>query len=377
VWPSICTLLNASCGKVTDQHQHSSTSRTCILRSHTIPSRQQPIYQSSFKQVRSISLWGWSSSASKDADFAKSHTPLGHDGQVIAQQVTASSQRIPAVHQTSDLPPPTSTNPEPQPIPTPPEPTFSPIAQPIGNLDAFPPALTDALDPAQAFSAVPERIGYLKEVCGLDFGWGSSTMMQWTLEHIHMYGDVGWGTSIVLLAALARLLLFYPAALASHEGAKSRACQAVLTPVRQRMTAAWKTGDHAQMTACKAELNVLNKKFGLKIWKLFIPILIQVPLQFGGFRVLRNMAELPVPALEQENWLWAQDLTLGDPFYIIPIANSVIMYLTIKVCISSPSATLLHALTLRSEVANPAPRKSTAVSCSPSPTPCPACPSSS
>ena len=342
--PSICTLLNQSCGKLTDQDQYSSaSSRTCILRSHTITSRQQPINRSSFKQVRSISLWGWGSSASQDADFAKQHPPhssslpdtaLGHDGQMLSQQVTASSQRIPAVHQTSDLPPQSSTNPQLQSIPTPSEPTSSPMNAASGAVDDFSPAPTTVFDPAEAFAAIPERIGYLKEVCGLDFGWGSSTMMEWILEHIHIYGNVGWGTSIVLLATLSRLVIFYPAAKASNMAAKNAVMLPVVAPIRQRMAAAWKSGDHAQIQACKTQLSLLNKKHGLSSWKMLIPVLIQVPLQFGGFRVLRNIAELPVPALLKENWLWTQDLTLGDPFYILPVANAIILHLTIKVCLS-------------------------------------------
>jgi len=32
-------------------------------------------------------------------------------------------------------------------------------------------------------ASIPERIGYLKEVCGMDFGWGTTSIFQWVLEH--------------------------------------------------------------------------------------------------------------------------------------------------------------------------------------------------
>lgn len=321
---------------LTDQEQYSFTSsRTSLLKSHTIRSRQQPIHQSSVEQVRLISLWGWGSSSPKQAEFAKVHSPqstslpdaaVGHDGQILAQRDTPSSHSVPAIHQTSDIPPPTPASPDPQPIL--PDVTSSPLDH--STFEDVPP--TDVLDPADALSAITERIGYLKEVCGIDFGWGPSSMMQWILEHIHIYGDMSWATSIVLLAVFARLVIFFPMIKSSDMGAKWKATQPILGPVRSKVQAAYKAGDHAKMAEAKAELNAIQKEYGVNPVKMFVPILVQVPLQFGGFRVLRNMAELPVPALEKENWLWAQDLTLSDPFLILPVASAAITYLTIKVC---------------------------------------------
>jgi len=305
------------------------------LKSHTTRSRQHTISGPSVEQFRSISFWGWGSSKPNDADFAKVHTPdassvpdstLGHDGQVITQRVTPSSQSIPAVHQTSDSPSSASFVPDPGPTP------FNVDASPLDQLttpDEIP--LADALDPAEALSAIPERIGYLKEVCGIDFGWGSSSMMQMLLEHIHIYGGFTWATSVVLLAVVARVVIFFPMARSSDMGAKWKATQPIIGPVRERLQEAYRAQDHAKMAEAKAEMKALNQEYGIAPMKMFLPVLIQVPLQFGGFRVLRNMAELPVPALVKEHWLWAQDLTLGDPFYILPVANAAILYLTIKV----------------------------------------------
>jgi YidC/Oxa1 family membrane protein insertase len=201
--------------------------------------------------------------------------------------------------------------------------------------DAIPPP--ESLDPADALSSIPERIGYLKEVCGIDFGWGSSTLMEWILEHIHIYGGFTWATSIVILAAMTRAILFYPMVQASDMSAKVRSAKPFMDPVREKMKAAYAVRDNAKMAEAKAELKELNKEYGVRMRKLFLPVLIQIPLQFGGFRTLRNMAELPVPALETENWLWAQDLTLSDPFCILPFVNAFITYLTIKVSVQPDS----------------------------------------
>ena len=187
-------------------------------------------------------------------------------------------------------------------------------------------------DPAETLSAIPERIGYLKEVCGIDFGWGTSSMMEMLLEHIHIYGDFTWAASIVLLAASSRLLIFIPSLRASDVSARFKAAKPIMDPVRHKIAECYKSKDYASMGEAKAKMDIIRKDYGLKTWKILLPAFIQIPVQFGGFRTLRNMAELPVPALEKENWLWTQDLTLGDPYFILPIANGAIIYLTIRVC---------------------------------------------
>lgn len=156
-------------------------------------------------------------------------------------------------------------------------------------------------------------------------------MMQWLLEHIHIHGDVSWTTSIILLSAFARLLIFIPMIQASDAGAKYKAAEPIMGPVRERMKAAYKDRDHRKLVEARTELKELSKAYGLSSWKMLIPTLIQIPTQFGAFRVLRNMAELPVPAVERESWFWAHDLTMGDPYYVVPFVNAAIIYLTIKV----------------------------------------------
>lgn len=186
-------------------------------------------------------------------------------------------------------------------------------------------------------------------------------MMEMLLEHIHIYGGFTWTTSIVLLSILTRLALLMPTLRASHISQKAKAAQPVITPLRQRIKEAHQARDYQKMGDARAELVAVQKAYGIRTLPMILPALVQIPLQFSGFRVLRNMAELPVPALETENWLWAQDLTLSDPFYILPVVNASLMYLIIKVrdlfTISDATARALLTLHLGSSEANRAPCK--------------------
>lgn len=66
------------------------------------------------------------------------------------------------------------------------------------------------------------------------------------------------------------------------------------------------------------------------MWRLFVPML-QVPIGFATFRLMRGMADLPVPGLDDGGFLWLTDLTQSDPYFILPIVTGIAFHLTFKV----------------------------------------------
>lgn len=57
-----------------------------------------------------------------------------------------------------------------------------------------------------------------------------------------------------------------------------------------------------------------------------------MPVFLSFFIGLRKMADLPVPSLQTGGLLWFPDLTVADPFYILPLAVTGTMFLTLEVC---------------------------------------------
>ena len=183
-------------------------------------------------------------------------------------------------------------------------------------------AYTDAIE------ASPGKIGYLHEL-GLDYGWGPSSMIQWVLEHIHVYTGLPWWASIMTAAIGIRLALLRPAMRASDMSIRIREVKPLADPINEAMRAHAKAGDQVAAMAKRAELKQLYQRYGVKTSAMFWPLL-QIPLGFGGFRVTRGMAELPVPALEHEHFLWIPDLTLRDPYLALGVVSGVMVYFSIK-----------------------------------------------
>jgi YidC/Oxa1 family membrane protein insertase len=177
-------------------------------------------------------------------------------------------------------------------------------------------------------STIPEKMGYLKEI-GLDFGWGPSSLIETFLEAFHIYGGLPWWGSAVATAVLIRVAMVPIMYKGNQMTIRMKEAKDVTEPLRQRMLEAFRT-DPSQAMVLKGELDAVKRTYGIQAKWMFLPLL-QIPLGIGGFRVMRAMADLPVPSLESESVLWLYDVTMADPYYVLPVALAVVTWRTITV----------------------------------------------
>ena len=198
-----------------------------------------------------------------------------------------------------------------------------------------------------SIASIPEHYGYLKETCGLDFGWGSTAFQEWVLEGIHLSTGLSWALSIVSVALLSRLVVFALATRAADQGPKMKAFNTTIEPLKKKALDAQRSGDQQALAQAQGEIRLIKKEAGVSFTAMFAPILVQVPLQFGAFRLLRNMCEIPVPALETEHWLWSTDLTLSDPYVILPVFSAAVLYYNVKVRFSDAAVLIVILKNIR------------------------------
>ena len=175
-----------------------------------------------------------------------------------------------------------------------------------------------------------EHIGYLKAL-GLDYGWGPTAMIQYLLEHVHVWTQTPWWASIILSAFLIRLALFKLNVNAADQAGRLARATPLLKPIQDKVKIARAARDTPTMMVLSAQMKTIMKAEGVSYLKLFGPFL-QVPLGYGTFRLLQGMSSLPVPGLDSGGILWIRDLTIADPYYTLPMLTSVMMYFTFKVC---------------------------------------------
>ncbi|KAJ5908589.1 hypothetical protein N7495_001271 [Penicillium taxi] len=197
------------------------------------------------------------------------------------------------------------------------------------SLPDMPGQLPEFDDPALFDPAsIPEGIGYLHQL-GLSYGIGPSSVMQWVIEHIHLWTGMPWYASIFATGILLRLALLKPMINSSDNAARMNNAKPFTDPVRAEWLAAKTKGDLLATQQKQLELKDISAKHGIKMYKSLVPML-QIPFAFGMFRVVNGMASLPVPGLAQESLWWLKDLTVADPLYVLPLLTSACLYQTLK-----------------------------------------------
>lgn len=228
-------------------------------------------------------------------------------------------------------------------IPTPPVSAASPPAElgdtfSLSSLDSATRLSTEDL----ASISIPEQIGYLK-AAGLDFGWGPTSVMQWLLEHIHIWTGAPWWLSIALSALVLRAVFFRFHVEAADTSGRMAAMKPVTQNFLDKMRAAQKERDTAAVLRIRGEINSIYARAGVKSWKAFLPA-IQIPFGYGSYRLLRNMSALPVPGLENGGFLWLRDLTVPDPWLGLPILTGVMLNRNLKVRLTLTTLVLVDVV---------------------------------
>ncbi|KAH6641185.1 60Kd inner membrane protein-domain-containing protein [Chaetomium tenue] len=178
---------------------------------------------------------------------------------------------------------------------------------------------------------IPEQIGFLKTL-GLEFGWGPTSLMQTVLESVYVYTSLPWWASIAVVAVGLRLALLKPALDASENTVKYQRLlkNPEYAAAMEDMKSLMITGNHMAGAQARAKVSLMNKEAGYSLWKNFTPML-QLPLGYGMFRLIKGMSALPVPSFETGGILWFTDLTVADPLFIMPIITGLVVMVGMRI----------------------------------------------
>ena len=187
------------------------------------------------------------------------------------------------------------------------------------------PALTVApgakAETSATLYAGPKSQAILKELSpGLeltvDYGilWFIAQPIFWLLQHIHaIVGN--WGWSIIFLTMLIKGI-FFPLSAASYKSmARMRAVAPKLAALKEQHG-----DDRQKMSQAMMEL---YKKEKINPLGGCLPILVQMPVFLSLYWVLLESVEMR----QAPFMLWITDLSIKDPFFILPIIMGVTMFI--------------------------------------------------
>ena len=149
----------------------------------------------------------------------------------------------------------------------------------------------------------------------VDYGWlwWIAQPLFWLLTKIQ--GIVGnWGVSIILLTCVIKLLFFQLSATSYRSMANMRRVQPKMTEIRERYGEDKQKQSQAMMELYKKEK--INPLGGC------LPILVQMPVFIALYWTLMESVELR----QAPFYLWINDLSAMDPYFILPLIMGASMW---------------------------------------------------
>ncbi len=153
----------------------------------------------------------------------------------------------------------------------------------------------------------------------VDYGWLTviAKPLFWLLSFYHSY--VGnWGIAIILLTMTVKLIFFPLSAAGYRSMAKLRVVTPKLTRIREQYGS-----DKMRMNQ---EMMDFYKKEKINPLGGCLPILVQIPVFIALFWTLLAAVELRYAPLA----LWITDMSVPDPYYILPLLMGVSMWIQSK-----------------------------------------------
>lgn len=160
----------------------------------------------------------------------------------------------------------------------------------------------------------------------VDYGWFGvlAKPMFWLMKQFYALTK-NYGIAIILLTIVVRILLFYPSLKSAMSMEEMKKIQPQIMALREKYKK-----DPSKMNT---EMMKLYKDHKVNPVGGCLPMLLQLPFFVALYNVLSVSIELrQAPFIP----IWIKDLSVHDPFYILPVLMGVSMILTMKMTSTTP-----------------------------------------
>ena len=159
----------------------------------------------------------------------------------------------------------------------------------------------------------------------VDYGWFGilAKPMFWLMQQFYAFSR-NYGIAIILLTIVVRLILFYPSLKSATAMEEMKKLQPQMTALREKYKK-----DPSKMNQ---EIMKLYKDHKVNPLGGCLPMVLQLPFFVALYNVLSVSIEL-----RQSPFIsfWIKDLSVFDPFYILPVLMGVSMIFTMKMTSTS------------------------------------------
>lgn len=173
-----------------------------------------------------------------------------------------------------------------------------------------------ASDAASVVSDLPTQGDFTSLGLG---GYSPVGLIQWMLEYLHLHSHLPWWAAIVASTLVLRTLLFPVGVRVQANAAKLNNIRPEMDKLMAKIREHNQAGNTTLSAQQTAKLLALYQKHNCHPLKMMIMPLLQVPIFISFFIALRKMAAVPVESMKGGGMLWFTDLTVPDPYYVLPV----------------------------------------------------------
>jgi len=229
------------------------------------------------------------------------------------------------------------------------------ITTPVGDGSVVPPTILPVSDvaniEADEFGYIPEPpsipsdtpIDFYLNAAGepalstlglgkwyLPTGW-----VQQGLDFIHADIGLPWWATIMLGTLIIRTATFPIAIYNQRNAAKMQIHMPKLQELQGRLQEARIRNDQLAIMRAGNELMEFMKYSDVKPWKAMLGPFMQMPVFISFFLGIRGLANYPLESMMNGGILWFPDLTVADPYYVLPVFTAVTMLITMELGIET------------------------------------------
>ena len=173
-----------------------------------------------------------------------------------------------------------------------------------------------ASDAAATLTELPEQgdLASLGLCANTPVGW-----LQWMMEYIHVHAGLPWWGAIVASTFILRAVIFPLVMKVQKNGVIMNNINPEIQNLMKRQREFRQTGNENFANQYSHKIWSVYQKHKCNPLKAAVLPLVQVPLFLSFFIAIRRMAAVPVESMKTGGMLWFEDLTVPDPYYILPV----------------------------------------------------------
>lgn len=162
--------------------------------------------------------------------------------------------------------------------------------------------------------------------------WWPPGRMQYIMEYLHsgLGMDLPWWQVVIITTLCVRMVAFPLVIISQRNVARLNNCMPQMQILQDKLSDARRRGDTYDSAILGQEMQKMMKEKNINPLKNMIPITFQLPLFMSMFMGLRGMANLPLESMMSGGLYWFKDLTVPDPFYVLPALTATSLYFQLR-----------------------------------------------